>query len=85
MRPYFGLRIGGIYVHRSFLPPLDQEPEHYGAPVPGAALGLTIAPMRHLRLGLEGRINIFKYAPDDGTEPRDLGYFEGIFTVGLAL
>ena len=83
LRPFVGARVGLIWIHREFLPPLIQPSQDYAMAAPGIAGGLTIAPDRRFRLGLEARTHLMLYV-DDG-EQQALGYFEGLMTVGIAL
>ena len=83
-RPYLGVRLAAIYVHRAFLPPLVQEPQGGFMGAPGAAIGFSIAPDRHFRMGIEARTHLSLYVDEFGDQ-LVRGAFEGIASVGLAL
>ena len=83
-RPYLGVRLAGIYVHRAFLPPLIQDAQGGLMGAPGAAVGFTVAPDRHFRLGLEARSHLSLYMDEFGDQ-LVRGAFEAIVGVGLAL
>ena len=83
-RPYIGVRLAAMYVHRAFLPPLVQEPQGGLMGAPGAVIGFSIAPDRHFRFGIEARSHLSLYMDEFGDQ-LVRGAFEGIASVGLAL
>jgi len=83
-RPYVGVRLAAMYVHRDFLPPLIQDAQDGLMGAPGAVLGFTVAPNRHFRLGFEVRSHLSLYVDEHG-EQLVRGAFEGIVGAGFAL
>lgn len=82
VRPFVGLRAGLLWLHRDFLPPLDQAAQDYVMLAPGLSAGLGLAPDPRLRLSLEARTHLMVYV-DDGDQEA-LGYVEGVLSVGTA-
>lgn len=82
-RPFAGVRIGALLVHRDFLPPLVQEEQIGLMGAPGLALGIAFAPDRHLRLSIEARSHLSLYL-DDAGEQLVRGGFEAVIGIGGA-
>ena len=83
VRPFVGLRAGFLWLHRAFLPPLEQPAQDYVMVAPGAAFGLEFTLGDRLTLGLGGRVHLMMYVVDDKQEAE--GFIEPLLSLRVAL
>ncbi|MCK6530737.1 caspase family protein [Myxococcota bacterium] len=82
LRPFVGLRVGVIAMHREFLPPLVQDSQDYVMVSPGLAAGFGFRLDPRATLTLEGRLHLLAYV--DGGEQRVLAHVEPLAGVQVA-
>jgi len=82
LRPYVGLKVGLLYLHREFAP-VDQRPQDLGTATPGVVAGLEIAPTDRISVGFEVRASLMPYVVEN--EQKLLGHVEPLVSLRFAL
>jgi hypothetical protein len=81
-RPFLGLRVSAIWLHRQFLAPLVQPAQDWFMVTPGLALGLTFRFDERAALTLEGRAHLMVYLDEAGQH--GLGHGEALSAFQLS-
>jgi hypothetical protein len=83
VRPFVGLRVGLLWLHREFLPPLIQPPQDYLMVTPGVVAGVEFAFTDRVSLAIEVRAHLMMYVVDEQQEAE--GHVEPLVSMRFAL
>ncbi len=82
LRPFVGLKVGLLYLHREFAP-VDQPAQDLVTATPGVVVGLEIAPTDRVSIAFEARAGFIPYIVED--EQKILGHIEPLVSLRFAL